>query len=161
MTRAATDCGGVACALPGLDRAQAQRIMTKRIKPARIPSPPRRRFRQTDGGLNARTLCRTCGADQTKNNKTHTIMTTLELKATGTSPRQVEAEVGQLTIAISIRGRQQDELAGRIQKATGETREAVEKVIKESSHTAAAAANKRTFRAAEPPMREEHERQRL
>jgi len=29
----------------------------------------------------------------------------------------------------------QEELVGRIQKLTGETREAVEKVIKESSHT--------------------------
>lgn len=68
--------------------------------------------------------------------QTHTIMTSLEIKGdwniTKGKLRQKWADLTDDDLQY-VEGKQ-EELLGRIQKRTGETREAVEKAVKESSH---------------------------
>jgi uncharacterized protein YjbJ (UPF0337 family) len=71
---------------------------------------------------------------QTINNKLHTIITTLEVKGdwniTKDKLKQKWAKLTDSDLQY-VEGKQ-EELVGRIQKRTGETREAVEKAIHES-----------------------------
>jgi uncharacterized protein YjbJ (UPF0337 family) len=72
----------------------------------------------------------------TVNKKTkRTIMTTLEIKGDWNITKgKLKQKWAKLTDSdLQYAGGKQDELIGRIQKSTGETREAVEKAIKESS----------------------------
>jgi uncharacterized protein YjbJ (UPF0337 family) len=70
-----------------------------------------------------------------KNNKTQIIMTTLEIKGdwniTKGKLKQKWAKLTDDDLQY-VKGKQ-EELFGRIQKRTGETREAIEKAIHESS----------------------------
>ena len=62
-------------------------------------------------------------------------MTTLEIKGDWNITKgKLKQKWGALTDSdLQYAGGKQDELIGRIQKSTGETREAVEKAIKEAS----------------------------
>jgi len=74
--------------LPGTDRAQVQRIMDEAHKTCPYSKPCARHLRQAGGGLTgrartraAKTLLPSCWRRiKTKNNKSQTIMTTLEIK---------------------------------------------------------------------------------
>jgi hypothetical protein len=59
----------------------------------------------------------------------------LKLKATGTSPKASENKNGRPLTDDDLRyiEGKQEELLGRIQKRTGETREAVETAVKEAT----------------------------
>ena len=76
-------------------------------------------------------------ANENKPNKTNhpTIMTTLEIKGDWNITKgKLKQKWGSLTDSdLQYAEGKQDELIGRIQKTTGETREAVEKVIKDAS----------------------------
>jgi len=72
---------------------------------------------------------------KTKNKKSNNIMTTLEVKGDWNITKgKLKQKWAKLTDSdLQYVEGKQDELVGRIQKRTGETREAVEKMIKESS----------------------------
>jgi uncharacterized protein YjbJ (UPF0337 family) len=78
-------------------------------------------------------FCRHRGSEA-DNQSVHTIMTTLEIKGdwniTKGKLKQKWAKLTDDDLQF-VEGKQ-DELLGRIQKRTGETREAIEKTIKES-----------------------------
>jgi uncharacterized protein YjbJ (UPF0337 family) len=88
-------------------------------------------------GTSARTLLPTCWRRiETKNNKSGIIMTTtLEIKGDWNITKgKLKQKWAKLTDDdLQYADGKCDELLGRIQKRTGETREAVEKAIKESS----------------------------
>src|ERR1019366_470664 len=71
---------------------------------------------------------------KTKNNKSRTIMTTLEIKGDWNITKgKLKQKWAKLTDDdLQYAEGKQEELVGRIQKRTGETREAVEKALKES-----------------------------
>jgi uncharacterized protein YjbJ (UPF0337 family) len=71
--------------------------------------------------------------DQTFNTKSTKFMTTLEIKGDWNITRgKLKQKWAQLTNDdLEYTEGRQDELIGRIQKRTGETREAVEKTVKE------------------------------
>jgi uncharacterized protein YjbJ (UPF0337 family) len=113
---------------------------------ARIPpaTTAQRHFRQAGGGLTggARTLlrehfCRRFDGEreQTTNNTNH--MTTLEIKGDWNITKgKLKQKWAQLTDDdLQYAEGKQEEMLGRIQKRTGETREAVEKAVKESCST--------------------------
>jgi uncharacterized protein YjbJ (UPF0337 family) len=70
------------------------------------------------------------------NNTTQNIMTTLEIKGDWNITKgKLKQKWAKLTDSdLQYAEGKQDELIGRIQKCTGETREAVEKAIKEFSN---------------------------
>ena len=72
-----------------------------------------------------------------KNNKPTNIMTTLEIKGDWNITKgKLKEKWGKLTDSdLTYAEGKSDELIGRIQKRTGETREAVEKALKESCST--------------------------
>jgi uncharacterized protein YjbJ (UPF0337 family) len=74
---------------------------------------------------------------ETQNSKSAIIMTTLEVKGDWNITKgKLKQKWAKLTDSdLQYVEGKQEELVGRIQKRTGETREAVEKVIQESSHT--------------------------
>jgi uncharacterized protein YjbJ (UPF0337 family) len=76
----------------------------------------------------------TLAANQNENNKTGIIMTTLEIKGDWNITKgKLKQKWAKLTDDdLQFAEGKQEELVGRIQKRTGETREAVEKVLKES-----------------------------
>ena len=132
--------------LPGIDRAQAQRIMNKAHKTCPYSkSPARRHLRQADGGLaggastrRGNTFCCHVGGESRQTTKTKlTIMTTLEIKGDWNITKgKLKQKWAKLTDDdLQYAEGKQEELVGRIQKRTGETREAIEKAIKESCST--------------------------
>ena len=74
-------------------------------------------------------------ASKQPTNTKQTIMTTLEIKGDWNITKgKLKQKWAKLTDSdLQYAEGKQDELIGRIQKTTGETREAVEKAIKESS----------------------------
>lgn len=82
-----------------------------------------------------RTFAVTLAAEKTKTNKSNTNMNTLEIKGDwNISKGKLKQKWATLTDndLHYVEG-MQEELLGRIQKRTGETREAIEKAIKESN----------------------------
>jgi uncharacterized protein YjbJ (UPF0337 family) len=75
------------------------------------------------------------GESKTKNNQQQIIMTTLEIKGDWNITKgKLKQKWAKLTDSdLQYVEGKQEELIGRIQKLTGETREMVEKAIKESS----------------------------
>jgi uncharacterized protein YjbJ (UPF0337 family) len=77
----------------------------------------------------------TLAANENKQQNKITIMTTLEIKGDWNITKgKLKQKWAKLTDSdLQYAEGKQEELIGRIQKRTGETREAVEKVLKESS----------------------------
>jgi uncharacterized protein YjbJ (UPF0337 family) len=80
-------------------------------------------------------LAVTMAASHSEKNKLRTIMTTLEIKGDWNITKgKLKQKWAKLTDDdLQYAGGKYDELLGRIQKRTGETRETVEKAIKDSS----------------------------
>jgi len=84
----------------------------------------------------ARTLCRHVGGEQKRKTK-QSIMNKLEIKGDWNITKgKLKQKWAKLTDDdLQYAEGKQEELVGRIQKRTGETREAVEKALKESCST--------------------------
>jgi len=127
--------------LPGIDRAQVKRILDEAHKTCPYSSPARRRFGQAGarpagsaspkpGGILLPSRWR---RTTTKNKANY--MNKLEIKGDWNITKgKLKQKWAKLTDDdLQFAEGKQDELLGRIQKRTGETREAVEKAINDAS----------------------------